>query len=42
LGCHLDRPTDRLVRELGFRVEHEETRFLGVFHLIVARPPAPS
>jgi len=39
LGCHLDRRTDRLVRELGFRVEHEETRFFGVFHLIVARPP---
>ena len=39
LGCHLDRPTDRLVRDLGFRVDHEETRFLGVFHLIVARPP---
>ena len=39
LGCHLDRRTDRLVRELGFRVEHEETRFFGIFHLIVARPP---
>lgn len=39
LGCHLDRPTDRLVRELGFRVEREETRFFGIFHLIVARPP---
>jgi ubiquinone/menaquinone biosynthesis C-methylase UbiE len=39
LGCHLDRPTDRLVRELGFRVEHETTRFFGIFHLIVARPP---
>lgn len=40
LGCHLDRRTDRLVRELGFRIEREETRFFGVFHLIVARPPA--
>ncbi|MGC4107457.1 MAG: hypothetical protein QM753_14130, partial [Thermomicrobiales bacterium] len=39
LGCHLDRPTDRLVRELGFHVEREEMRFLGVFHLIVAQPP---
>lgn len=39
LGCHLDRPTDRLVRDLGFRIEHETTRFFGVFHLIVARPP---
>ncbi len=41
LGCHLDRRTDKLVRELGFRVEHEETRFFDVFHLIVARPPVP-
>ncbi|MGB3330345.1 MAG: methyltransferase domain-containing protein [Thermomicrobiales bacterium] len=40
LGCHLDRPTDRIVRDLGFRVEREETRFFRVFHLIVARPPA--
>ncbi|MDQ3541290.1 MAG: class I SAM-dependent methyltransferase [Chloroflexota bacterium] len=39
LGCHLDRRTDRLVRELGFRVEHEQTRFFGIFHLIIARPP---
>jgi ubiquinone/menaquinone biosynthesis C-methylase UbiE len=42
LGCHLDRPTDRLVRELGFRVEHDSTRFFGVFHLIVAKPPLTS
>lgn len=41
LGCHLDRPTDRLVRDLGFRVDREETRFFRVFHLIVAHPPAP-
>lgn len=39
LGCHLDRPTDRLTRDLGFRIEHETTRFFGVFHLIAARPP---
>ncbi|MBA3274421.1 MAG: class I SAM-dependent methyltransferase [Chloroflexia bacterium] len=42
LGCHLDRPTDRLVRDLGFRVELDTTRFFGVFHLIVAKPPATS
>ncbi len=43
LGCHLDRRTDRLVRELGFQVEHEETRFFGIFRLIVARlPGSPS
>lgn len=41
LGCHLDRPTDRLVRDLGFRVEHEETHFFAIFRLIVARPPEP-
>jgi len=39
LGCHLDRRTDRIVRELGFRIEHEETCFFGVFRLIVAHPP---
>ncbi len=42
LGCHLDRQTDRLVRDLGFRVEHEETRFFDIFHLIIARPPRSS
>lgn len=41
LGCNLNRPTDRLIRELGFRIEHQETRLLSIFHLIVARPPAP-
>jgi len=40
MGCHLDRPTDRLVRELGFDVVRDETRFLGIFHLIIARPPS--
>lgn len=39
LGCHLDRPTDRLVRELGFPIEQEKTRFFGIFHLIVAQLP---
>ena len=39
LGCHLDRQTDRLVRDLGFWVEREQTRLFGIFHLIVARPP---
>lgn len=38
LGCHLDRPTDQLVRELGFHVERDESRFVGVFHMIVMRP----
>lgn len=43
LGCHLDRPTDQLVRELDFRVERDKSRFVGVFHLMVVRPqPRPS
>lgn len=41
LGCHLDRPTDRLVRDLGFRIERTEARFFRVFQLIIARPPGP-
>lgn len=40
LGCHLDRPTNHLVRDLGFQVERDDSRFFGIFHLIVARPPA--
>ncbi len=40
MGCNLDRRTDRLVGELGFQVDHHESRFLGIFHLIIARPPA--
>jgi ubiquinone/menaquinone biosynthesis C-methylase UbiE len=39
LGCHFDRPTDKLVRDLGFQVEREATRFFGIFRLIVAHPP---
>jgi ubiquinone/menaquinone biosynthesis C-methylase UbiE len=38
MGCHLDRPTDRLVRELGFAVERDDARFFGIFHLMVIRP----
>jgi ubiquinone/menaquinone biosynthesis C-methylase UbiE len=39
MGCHIDRKTDQIVRKLGFRVEQDRTRLMGVFHLIVARPP---
>lgn len=39
MGCHLDRPTHQLVRELGFPVERDDSRVLGIVHLIVARPP---
>lgn len=39
MGCHIDRHTQQIVRNLGFRVEHDESRLLGIFHLIVARPP---
>lgn len=38
LGCHLDRPTDRLVREMGFPVERDERRLFSIFRLIVMRP----
>lgn len=39
MGCHIDRSTHRIVRNLGFRVEQDQSRVLGIFHLIVARPP---
>lgn len=39
MACHIDRPTDRLLRDLGFRVERDDTRLLGIVHLLVARPP---
>lgn len=39
MGCHIDRPTHRLVRDLGFRVEQDDSRLFGIVHLIVARPP---
>lgn len=38
MGCHLDRPTDRLVREMGFPVERDERRLFSIFRLIVMRP----
>ncbi|HWV24115.1 MAG TPA: methyltransferase domain-containing protein [Thermomicrobiales bacterium] len=41
MACNIDRRTDRLVREMGFRVERDDARFLGIVHLIVARPPEP-
>lgn len=39
MGCHLDRPTDRFLRDAGYRIERDDSRLLGVVHLIVARPP---
>lgn len=39
MGCRIDRRTDRLVRDLGFRVERDDRRLFGILHLIVARPP---
>jgi ubiquinone/menaquinone biosynthesis C-methylase UbiE len=39
MGCHIDRQTDQIIRKLGFRVEQDRSRVLGIFHLIVARPP---
>ena len=40
MGCHIDRRTDQLVRELGCAVERDETRVLDIFRLMVLRPPA--
>lgn len=39
MGCHIDRTTNQIIRKLGFRVEQDRSRVLGIFHLIVARPP---
>lgn len=41
MGCHLDRPTDRLIAELGFPIERHERRFLAIFRLMVLRPLPP-
>jgi uncharacterized protein YjiS (DUF1127 family) len=38
MGCHLDRTTDRLLRDLGFTVVSEYRRFFGIFVLSVVRP----
>ena len=41
MGCHLDRPTDRLIAEMGFPIERHERRFLAIFRLMVLRPLPP-
>jgi ubiquinone/menaquinone biosynthesis C-methylase UbiE len=38
MGCHLDRPTDQLVREMGFPIERDDRRLFSIFRLIVMRP----
>lgn len=38
MGCHFDRPTDHLVREMGFPVERDDRRLFSIFRLIVMRP----
>jgi ubiquinone/menaquinone biosynthesis C-methylase UbiE len=38
MGCHLDRETDRLLHDMGFRIEFEQRRFFGIFVLSVVRP----
>lgn len=40
LGCHLDRETGKLLRDLGFAIESERSRLFGIFVLITARPVA--
>jgi len=39
MGCHIDRRTDQIIRNLGFRVERDESKHFGIVRLIVARPP---
>jgi ubiquinone/menaquinone biosynthesis C-methylase UbiE len=39
MACHIDRTTDRTLRDLGFRIERDDSRMFGIVHLIVARPP---
>ncbi len=39
MGCHIDRKTDQIIRNLGFSIEQDHARFARIFHLIVARPP---
>ncbi len=41
MGCHFDRATIELVRELGFTIVSERRRFFGVFRLVVTQPPPP-
>ncbi|HEV2127172.1 MAG TPA: methyltransferase domain-containing protein [Thermomicrobiales bacterium] len=38
MGCHLDRPTDRLVERMGFPIERHEGTFLSIFRLLVLCP----
>jgi ubiquinone/menaquinone biosynthesis C-methylase UbiE len=38
MGCHFDRPTDLLVREMGFPVERDDRRLFSIFHLMILRP----
>lgn len=40
MGCHIDRTTNQVLRDLGFRIENDRTRWFGVFHFIQARPPS--
>lgn len=40
MGCHLDRRTDHLVRDLGFTVAHHRRRWPGIFLLMVLEPPS--
>ena len=39
LGCHLDRATIDVAREMGFEMAAEQQRLFGVFRLAVAKPP---
>ena len=38
MGCHLDRPTIDTARAVGLTIATEQSRRLGVFRLVTARP----
>ena len=38
IGCHFDRKTIDTARRVGMDVESEQSRRLGIFRLVVARP----
>lgn len=40
LGCHWNREPLELARQAGLRLRTTEQRFFGMFHLLVAAPPA--
>jgi ubiquinone/menaquinone biosynthesis C-methylase UbiE len=40
IGCHLDRDTFDLARDLGFAIDETRSRLFDAVRLVLARPPA--